>query len=437
MVDSASDTNTLRATGDGAFEQTKKRYNVAASRARDQLWVIHSFDPELHLKAVDIRYRLLQHVKDPDSSLRNYEQQVGRTESPFEKEVLKRLTNAGFRVTTQVEVGYFRIDMVVEGEGKRLAIECDGDRYHPIEKLAEDMNRQAILERLGWRFSRIRGSAFYRNPDQAMEAVFKRLDELEILPNTLEIGEKGYKDNTLIEELKSIISEGFQDDPFKDSSTINPDSATKILSTEVERISTIELPEGDQAKKWQSPKIELDKNSQIENSLFANYAHYTEPACGDPRTSNEATVSECLLGVIKIENPIQVKRAFDIYLRSCGIKRMGHELKDDLLKSLDFLKKSGLIHSHNYSAEDDALNEVVWIAGSPPEVLRNRGDRTLEEIPLGELYAITQKVASVEGVTIGSEEHLRATLEALNLKRLTTTAERILNQAISGEFLKL
>ena len=69
--------------------------------------------------------------------------------------------------------------------------------------------------------------------------------------------------------------------------------------------------------------------------------------------------------------------------------------------------------------------------------MRNRGDRTLEEIPLGELYAITQKVASIEGVTIGSQEHLRATLEALNLKRLTTTAERILNQAISGEFLKL
>ncbi len=89
MVDSASDTNPLRSTGEGAFEQTKKRYNVAASRARDQLWVIHSFDPDLHLKSNDLRYRLLQHVRDPDSSLRNYEQEVGRTESPFEIEVLK------------------------------------------------------------------------------------------------------------------------------------------------------------------------------------------------------------------------------------------------------------------------------------------------------------------------------------------------------------
>ncbi|NDD13593.1 MAG: DUF559 domain-containing protein, partial [Betaproteobacteria bacterium] len=162
MVDSAADTNPLRATGDGAFEQTKKRYNVAASRARDQLWVVHSFDPDLHLKATDIRYRLLQHVKDPDSSARNFEQEVGRTESPFEREVLKRLTSAGFKVRTQVQVGYFRIDIVVEENGKRLAVECDGDRFHPIEKLAEDMNRQAILERLGWRFARIRGSAFYR-----------------------------------------------------------------------------------------------------------------------------------------------------------------------------------------------------------------------------------------------------------------------------------
>jgi hypothetical protein len=167
------------------------------------------------------------------------------------------------------------------------------------------------------------------------------------------------------------------------------------------------------------------------------YAHYTEPPCSDPRTSNAATVSECLLGVIKVETPIQVKRAFDIYLRSCGIKRMGHELKDDLLGALNYLKKSGAILSHMYSTEDDVLDEVVWIKGTPAEVVRNRGDRSLEEIPLGELYAITQRVANVDGITIGSQEHLRATLDALNLKRLTTTADRILKQAILGEFLKL
>lgn len=450
MVDSASDTNPLRATGDGAFEQTKKRYNVAASRARDQLWVIHSFDPDLHLKAVDIRYRLLQHVRDPDSSVRNFEQEVGRTESPFEKEVLKRLTNAGFKVRTQVEVGYFRIDMVVEGDGKRLAVECDGDRYHPIEKLAEDMNRQAILERLGWKFARIRGSAFYRDPDQAMESVFKRLDELEILPHSSSISGNGQGDRVLIDELNTIIANGFVDEPFEDSySQMKDDQAEIVVPEPQEAENNIVQPE--QAPSFVSegveeavteairsePTNEANANTAKTILKLAEYTHFAGPACHDPRTTNKQQIAEDLLGIIKTEGPVQVKRAFDIYLRSCSIKRMGHELRNSLLTAVGSLKGSGTLSSHKYRAEDDELSEIVWILGTAPEVLRKRGDRSLEEIPLGELYSITQSVATSRKIDVGSEDHLRAILEALDLKRLTSNAEEILKITIAGNFIKV
>jgi hypothetical protein len=42
------------------------------------------------------------------------------------------------------------------------------------------MERQAILERLGWQFARIRGSIFFRDEDRAMLPVSRRLDELGI-----------------------------------------------------------------------------------------------------------------------------------------------------------------------------------------------------------------------------------------------------------------
>ena len=191
----------------------KKRYNVAASRARDQLWVVHSFDPDHHLQAKDIRLKLLQHVQDPSACLRANEREVGRAESPFERDVLKRLTDAGFRVKSQWQVGYYRIDMVVEGAGKRLAIECDGDRYHPMEKLAEDMARQSILERLGWQFVRIRGSAFYRDGEAAMRPVFDRLAELAIPPAVdVDIQAAQGQDMTLIHELEALIENGLQGD---------------------------------------------------------------------------------------------------------------------------------------------------------------------------------------------------------------------------------
>ncbi|MBX3331794.1 MAG: AAA family ATPase [Nitrospira sp.] len=211
MVDSSSDEGPLRATGEGAFELIKKRYNVAASRARDQMWVIHSFDPDLHLKDTDLRRKLLQHIRDPLASLRAFNQEIGKTESPFEREVLKRLTDAGYQVKSQWQVGYYRIDMVVKGAGKRLAIECDGDRYHPMEKMADDMARQTILERLGWKFVRIRGSAFYRDPDLAMRLVLDRLRELGIPPEG-NSNEAPSSDMTLIHELDNLIRNSFEGD---------------------------------------------------------------------------------------------------------------------------------------------------------------------------------------------------------------------------------
>jgi len=206
MVDSSSDEGTLRAVGEGAFEQIKKRYNVAVSRARDQLWVVHSFDPALHLKVSDLRFKLLSHVKDPLASLRAFNQEVDKTESPFEREVLRRLTDSGYKVKSQWPVGYFRIDMVIEGGGKRLAVECDGDRYHPMDKLAEDMDRQAILERLGWQFVRIRGSAFYRDKELSMRPVFERLAELEIPPEVNEDEQPAY-DMALLHELDDLVAQ--------------------------------------------------------------------------------------------------------------------------------------------------------------------------------------------------------------------------------------
>jgi len=163
-------------------ERFKQRFNVAASRARDQMWVIHSLDPGKDLKPGDLRQQLIEYAIDPSAVINMHDEVQARAESEFERSVIRRLMNAGYRVRPQYPAGSLRIDIVVEGGGNRLAIECDGDRYHPIEKLPEDMERQAILERLGWRFVRLRGSHFFRAPDEAMEAVFERLRDREIPP---------------------------------------------------------------------------------------------------------------------------------------------------------------------------------------------------------------------------------------------------------------
>lgn len=203
MVDTPEGTGPLGLrTGEGHDDMFKKRYNVAASRARDQMWVIYSLDTDVDLKQHDIRRRLILHARDQEARNRAVKVQAQKIESEFERQVLERLVQAGYRVTTQWPVGTYRIDMVVEGQGKRLAVECDGDRYHTQEHLEADMARQAILERLGWRFVRIRGSQFFRNPQKAMESVFTRLQGLGIPPEGMQIETHAYQDD---EELKGRI----------------------------------------------------------------------------------------------------------------------------------------------------------------------------------------------------------------------------------------
>src|SRR5229473_1636801 len=165
-------------------ELFKQRFNVAASRARDQMWIVHSLNPRDDLKPDDLRRQLIEHAQDPSRLMRALEEKEKRTQSTFEREVMKRLVAAGFRVAPQWRIGAFRIDLVVEGGGKRLAIECDGDRYHALEKLPEDMERQSVLERMGWIFTRMRATEFFRNPDRAMKPILEKLELLQIFPKS-------------------------------------------------------------------------------------------------------------------------------------------------------------------------------------------------------------------------------------------------------------
>lgn len=160
-----------------------KRYNVAVSRAKDQLWIVHSLDVSKDLKENDIRKMLLDYADNPHSLDFKYQEIEKNSESPFEESVAKSLVDKGYNLVQQWPVGHYRIDMVIICNNDRVALECDGERYHNgPEKIREDMERQTILERLGWRFIRLRGSEYYCNPERAMQHVVDDLNQLGIYP---------------------------------------------------------------------------------------------------------------------------------------------------------------------------------------------------------------------------------------------------------------
>jgi very-short-patch-repair endonuclease len=188
LVDSPRAPGLMHTVGTGARDMYKKRYNVAASRAQDQLWIIHSMDRQSNLTAVDMRRRLLDHAHNPAAGMDVTGVDASAVDSEFERLVMKDLKLKGFRITPQWKVGSYKIDLVVEGANDRLAIECDGDRFHTLENLQADMERQAILERLGWRFIRVRGSEYFRKPEQALLPLYERLEAMGIEPLGEELG---------------------------------------------------------------------------------------------------------------------------------------------------------------------------------------------------------------------------------------------------------
>jgi very-short-patch-repair endonuclease len=162
------------------FEQ---RFNVAMSRARDRLYLVRSVREE-ELNPKDLKANVIRHMWEPiKGRVSPSGDLMAACDSDFEREILKRLLERGYRVKPQVGAMGYSIDMVVEGKSdRRLAIECDGDQYHGPERWADDMMRQRVLERVGWRFWRCWSSSFTIDPEGCMADLFATLDRLGIHP---------------------------------------------------------------------------------------------------------------------------------------------------------------------------------------------------------------------------------------------------------------
>jgi very-short-patch-repair endonuclease len=169
----------------GAANRTdlQQRFNVALSRARDRMYLFHSVEQNAFAEDT-LSGAILQHFKEPfRQDARNTQVLRDRCESGFEFEMFDELVRRSYRVEPQVRCGGFKIDFVVEGrEGRRLAIECDGDRFHGPGQWSDDMARQRVLERAGWTFWRCFASSWVRRKDEVVADLLQTLTDLGIEP---------------------------------------------------------------------------------------------------------------------------------------------------------------------------------------------------------------------------------------------------------------
>ncbi|MEU2281033.1 AAA domain-containing protein [Streptomyces sp. NPDC013178] len=166
----------------------EQRINVAASRAKDQVWVFHSARVE-QFHENDLRRRWLDHLTRPaEDETTAVEGEVlpdvrhEAFDSLFQQKVYLELTARGYRVRPGYKVGRHTIDLVVEGGTRRLAVACDGDAFADGEDASTAAARQRDLERVDWTFVRIRGSRFHLDREQALAPLWAELERLGIEP---------------------------------------------------------------------------------------------------------------------------------------------------------------------------------------------------------------------------------------------------------------
>ncbi|WP_084530034.1 AAA domain-containing protein [Nocardia crassostreae] len=171
-------------TADGVVQ----RYNVAVSRARDQLWLFHSVTADQLTNAEDLPFRLLDYclgveratVEDEASPSILDDRLVEPFESLFEQQIYNRIVDRVYRISPHhTETGY-DIDMVVTGSGGQVAIQCDDDRWDGPDHYRSDLARQRDLERCGWPIHRIRAAEFIADPDRCLAELWELLEHNEI-----------------------------------------------------------------------------------------------------------------------------------------------------------------------------------------------------------------------------------------------------------------
>lgn len=156
--------------------------NVAFTRARDEIHIFHSapvasFGKEDGHGAIkDWLAHGSEVSKVPRARPRNFH--IGEVDSEFEAEVARALVDRGVEVIHQYPSCGFRIDLVCSLDGNRIAVECDGERFHLDEHgdlRLEDVERQAVLERAGWTVLRVPYRAWSRTPDAELARIFSAL----------------------------------------------------------------------------------------------------------------------------------------------------------------------------------------------------------------------------------------------------------------------
>lgn len=361
----------------------ERRFNVAASRAKDQLWLFHSVEPT-DLNPECMRFKLLDYCMHPkeDEFVRGTELSVeelrqqasgprraGSQPEPFgswfEVDVYLKLSARGFRVTPQYEVAGYRIDLVVEGGQSRLAIECDGDQWHGPEQYEQDMRRQRQLERAGWSFWRVRGSEFYCEPDVALLDLWRALESRGIHP-------AGWRppEGTQRQQINGVAGLPVgEDEPGETSS--GPRSSNGPCNDDAQETdhNRVPLKPGESREGSSDVGLSHPVTGRLPLGFVPRVAAYKlaemhiDGDVPDLAEAPQSSLIDWLVEVVNVEGPIHLHEATRRVAQAVGVMRVGHVISAAFSRAATVAAGEGRLV---------VVDDFLWSATNTDVVIRDR-----------------------------------------------------------------
>ena len=114
-------------------------------------------------------------------------------DSPFQREVARRLESMGYEVHQEVASGGKFIDIGIidpQRPGRYIiGIECDGASYHSSRSARDrDRLREEVLEGLGWKLHHVWSTDWFKNPDREVKRTVEAIEKTSGLTKNASLG---------------------------------------------------------------------------------------------------------------------------------------------------------------------------------------------------------------------------------------------------------
>ena len=145
----------------------------------------------------------------------------------------------------------------------------------------------------------------------------------------------------------------------------------------------------------------------------------------DPRTAGRPLLMSAVLDIVAVEGPVLANRAYGLYTRAAGGKKLTSIARAPLSGAAYWLameRRLVLVKEEDVPWQGD---ELLRLPEQPPVVVRELGPRTLEEVPLDEIAELMRRLHAA-----GERELKRGVLRTYGLVRLTQRADEYLGLAL-------